>query len=239
MDFVFLVNQNCPVEIQQSVAQLEQGITEDQETEVFFPFSGQPLDRPCVSAMARYLASNVGPDASDGYKSQFYDTARTFAALSPNRQDTDFTIVRAELAEAFDRLIGDAGSDSLLLNSGLVGCLLAFQLDRRDAILTQANYRMPMDTLWQTLLFNEYALIFGDDEAEERLAAALSGATAPELRSIFTRMSTEVRRADPRLPAAAMERLVRPYVADSRATHEVDGDGPPVSDYARELLDLL
>jgi hypothetical protein len=238
MDYIELINTSCPVEIQRSVAQLEQGVTGAKEDDAFFPFSGKPLDRGCLHAMTRYLAKNVRPHSSASYKLRFFSTAMWYASASVHRIDDEYNLARTEVGEAMDRLMDDV-SDESSLGSGIVGTLAAYRIDRRDAILARVRYDQPGLQIWEGLMFNEYALVMGDDTAEARIAHYLATATGPELRVEFERQAGLAQKNALFLPASALERLVRPYINDGRVTHEVDGDGPPVSHYARLLLDAL
>lgn len=238
MDYFELAQQDCPPAIVRSVTEAVRGGSDEEEMLIFSEITGASLSTECAYAVVGYLAESMKADSSPAFRSNFIFLARRFNRDFARVGGDRYNALRQSVAKAISTVIDDITLPQS--RGGMLDTLMLYRIDLRNQIDPRVDYRSLTQTGyladWQ---FNEYAACMGDEEALERLAAVLGKSGAQDLRVIFTDLRGKLMRKTACLSPDQISLLARPYLRDNRVTREVDGDGPPVKHYARELLDML
>lgn len=239
MEFIDLVNQNCPPAIQQSVALAGTRMDNSEETLLFSPITSARLDVSCAYAVVGHLTQTLSRTSSDTYKLNYLLLATQYANNLTSGIDA---LPAANLRDDIGRAIGTVIDDIQKphLQGAILAVLMAYRINLTDQIATRVNYKeLAVPSYLGNWMFNEYALCMGDATALDRIATVFSRSGAQDLRIIFTEIRGKHVRGGYCISPQILQQLVRPYLSDGRRTADVSGEGPPVSRYARDLLDVL
>lgn len=238
MDYVDLVNQQCPPEVVQSVSAIDRGARPSDETLIYSNITGAALSQDCAYAVVGHLAKRLRDSHSSMSKNSFIFLARRYNGDLQRIDADSYKELQLEIAGAIQRMIGDLGDSQL--RGGMLDTLMQYRVNILKDVEARVDYKSLTQTGfladWQ---FNEYAACMGDAEAPERLEAVLKKSAPQDIRLIFTDLRGKVIRKAVCLQPGLIKTLARPYLRDQRATADVNGDGPPVSDYAKDLLEAL
>ncbi|MEP3347404.1 MAG: hypothetical protein ABJN34_07700 [Litoreibacter sp.] len=196
------------------------------------------LTPPCALGIVGHLGESMTASRSTPFKSNFIFLAR--------RYHGDFKRMDAKTYENLQRVIGRAiGAilDDITVSQrrgGMLDVLMLYRINLLVPISKRVDYvsltQKGFLADWQ---FNEYATCMGDADAQLRLAQVLEKSGPQDLRLIFTDQRGKIERGSACMPERLISNLARPYLRDARPIQDVDGGGPPVSTYAKELLDAL
>jgi hypothetical protein len=239
MEFIDLINQHCPPAIQKSMAQVGTSVDVSEETLMFSPVTSKRLDASCAYSVVGHLSRAASTRETDTFKLNYLSLATQYSDLLTKGIDQKgAAVIRQEINQALEGMIGDFTKSHL--QGLMLAVLTAYRIDQTSQIAKRIAYRtLSVPTYLGNWMFNEYALCMGDPEAAERIAAVFKNSGAQDLRVIFTDVRGKYTRGGYCFPKDAMQQLVRPYIRDKRRTSDVNGKGPSVSRYARELLDIL
>lgn len=238
MDYIDLATQQCPPAVVQSVTQAVRGAGSADETLVFSEITGAALTPPCALGIVGHLGQSMTPSRSAVFKSNFVFLARRYHREFSRMDAKSYEPLQKVIAQAIGAIIDDITISQQ--RGGILDVLMLYRIN----MLPQISSRVDFISLtqkgfladWQ---FNEYATCMGDVDAQLRLAQVLEKSVPQDLRLIFTDQRGKVVRQSACLPDSLISKLARPYLRDTRRTRDVDGDGPPVSQYAKDLLDAL
>lgn len=239
MDYLDLVNQQCAIDVYQSAAKAGTKMEAQEETLLFSNIASVSLTPGCACGVIGHLSKLMSPQRTDIFKMNYLTLVNRYATnLKTYGFVSDQKKLRDEVIRATQSIIDDITKSHLKGN--LLAVLLAFNINMIAEIDKRVDYKsLTMKSYMGDWLFNEYATCMGDPAGPERLARLFAKSSAQDLRNIFTEMRGKHRRGGYCLSAEIIKDLVRPYVMDHRKTADISGDGPPVSKYARELLDVL
>ncbi len=239
MDYVDVIALHCPPVIQQSVAEGVSWPNDSDQTLLFFDTTSVTLGPDCAHGVVGQLSRTVTPKRTDLYKSHYLSIAARNAASVMALEDAgQREQIVSEVERAVRGILDDIGRNHL---AGLMlQVLTVYGIDLQAEITERVDYKSLTQPGWlMDWIFNQYALCMGDAEAVSRLEVLFAKTTAQNLRVIFTELTGKRARGEPCPPPEDIRQLVEPYLTDNRPTHDVDGEGPPVSHYAQLLLDAL
>lgn len=239
MEYIDLVQQQCTPAVHQSVARAGAELEPLEETLLFSDITSVPLPAGCAYGVVGHLSKKMSPTRTDTFKINYLALVVQHAANLKSYGDASAqTQIRNDVTRAIHSIIDDITRTHL--RGSILAALNAFQINMIPEIDKRVDYKsLTMKTYMGDWLFNEYATCMGDPDGPERLARLFAKSGAQDLRNIFTEMWGKHVRGGYCLQPETIRQLVRPYLGDNRKTVDVYGDGPPVSHYARELLDVL
>ena len=239
MEYIDLVCQQCPPAVHQSVARAGAVLEPLEETLLFSEISSVALTASCAYGVVGHLSRRMSPTRSDTFKINYLSLVNQHASqLKTHGNASVQTQLRNDVVRAMHSIIDDITKSHL--QGSMLAALVAFRIDVLSEIDKRVDYKsLTMKTYVADWVFNEYATCMGDPEGPERLERLFAKACAQELRNTFTEVWGKQVRGGYCLSSELIKQLVRPYLRDDRKTADVFGDGPPVSSYARELLDAL
>ncbi len=239
MEYIDLVHQQCPPAVHQSVARAGAELEALEETLLFSEITSVTLNAGCAYGVVGHLSKKMSPSRTNTFKINYLDLVNQHAAKLKSYGDASAqTQIRNDVARAIESIIGDITRSHL--QGSILAALMAFRINMLPEIDKRVDYKsLTMKAYMGDWLFNEYATCMGDPAGPERLTRLFAQSGAQDLRNIFTEMWGKHVRGGYCLPPELIKQLVRPYLGDNRKTVDVYGDGPPVSHYARKLLDAL
>lgn len=240
MDYDAYVAEYCSPAIYQSVETLVGGLAANAETLALNAISAARLPGDCASGVIGQLSKVVQPKSSMIFKLQYYGLVSSWAQqpaghLTPEQ----FGALRQSVGEALYNLLDDVKDPNL--SGSLLMALAAMRINLLDEIATRVNVANPdlgnPNRAWH---LQEYALCVGDPGAPERIARLFAASDPQTLRRIFEASAGLAQSRKSYCPnRSALKDLVAPYLQDTRLTQDVNGNGPPVSHYARRLVSVL
>lgn len=240
MDYAPYVAEYCTPAIYQSVEALVGGLAPGAERPALNVISGARPSGDCASGIVGQLSNVVRPTSSEIFKTQYYALV-TYWADQPAGHMThaQFGALRQSVGETLHRLLDDVKDPSV--SGALLMALIAMRINLLDEISTRVNVANPdLSKPLRAWPLQEYALCVGDPGAPERIARLFAASDPQTLRMIFTASAARAQNLRNYCPnRRAFKDLVAPYLQDERLTKDVNGDGPPVSHYARHLVSLL
>lgn len=239
MDYIDLVTQHCPPAIVQSITSVDQPMDKTTEMLLFSEITPVKLNPHCAYSVVGQFAQKLSPKRSSMFKSTFFFLARRHHKnLREGLTNGAYQYIREEISAGLMRIINEIEEGGSQRGS-MLGIMAAYRINLLEDIRTRVDYTSLTGTFLRDWQFNEYAACMGEEGASERMATLLTRGDAPRLRMLFTQMAASLSRGDAYLPRGVIRTLVEPYLNDSRVTHDVDGDGPPVSHYARKVETAL
>lgn len=239
MDYMDHINQHCPAAIHESIGTLAAGASGTDEADALNVISSASLTRDCLIGVVGQMSAMIGPRSSGDFKMAFLSTAAFYADLLMLGGDAASAAqIRQSVAAGIDAMIGDIRE--LRFSGSMLAVLGRYRIDMQDQIAARVNYKEPGHLIPMTdWTFNEYALSMGDPEAQRRLEKIFARADVSTLRSIFSYIRSSLNLRTYYVDRHALRQLVAPYADDPRRVQHVDGPGPALGKYARDLLDLL
>jgi hypothetical protein len=238
MNYTDMVLQHCPLAVYESVVAADRKMNKTEEMLLFSEITSVPLTMSCAHGVVGKLATELKPASSPAYKNAVLLLAMRCRRELKGLDSASYDTLRQDMRQGILRILEDVQQSQF--RGGILGVLGVYRIDLLEEIAARVDYKSLTNTGfladWQ---FNEYAACMGDEEAPERLARILERSDAPILRQLFTDLKAKAMRGDSCLSDTALRALAQPYLKDGRVTHDVDGDGPPVSAYAQDLLDVL
>lgn len=143
------------------------------------------------------------------------------------------------MGEALYSLLDDMKDP--ILSSALLVALTTMRSNLLDEFYTRVDLANPdLSNPYHAWPLQEYALCFGDPGAPERIFRLFAASDPQTLRQIFEASAGLAQGTTNYCPnRRAFKDLVAPYLQDTRLTQDVNGNGPPVSHYARRLVSVL
>lgn len=239
MEYIDLVSQHCPISVYQSVVKAGTKSESLDEMLLFSNITSITMTAGCAYGVIGHLSKVVSPQNTDTFKVNYLTLVNKHATNLKGYGDAAAqTLIKDEVGRAIHTIIDDITKSHL--KGSILAALSAFRINMLPEIDKRVDYKsLTMKSYMGDWLFNEYATCMGDPAGPERLARLFAKSSAQDLRNILTEMRGKHRRGGYCLSREIIATLVRPYVLDNRKTVDVLGEGPPVSKYARELLDAL
>lgn len=239
MQYIDLVHQQCPPAVQQSVVKAGAKLEPQEEMLLFSEITSARLTASCAYGVVGHLSTKMSPERTDIFKTNYLTLITKNAVSLKNYGDAAAQAqIKNDVARAIHLILDDITKSHLRGN--MLAALLVFRINMLPEIDKRVNYKnLTVKGYMGDWQFNEYATGIGDPEGPERLAQLFAQSGAQDLRNIFTEMRGKHVRGGYCLSSELIQKLVRPYLQDHRKTVNVSGDGPPVSHYARELLDAV
>ena len=222
----------------QSISGINQPMDKTAEMLLLSGITSAKLNPHCAYSVLGQLAKELSPERSAASKSTFLLLARRHHKDLKGLTDDAYQHVRQEIGAGLARIIDEIKENHL--RGGMLGVMIAYRINLLKDIRARVDYSSLTSTAFlQDWQFNEYAACMGEEKAPERMATILARSDAPILRLIFTEIAANLSRGDNCLSHDVIRTLVEPYLNDSRVTHDVNGDGSPVSYYAHKVKTTL
>jgi len=237
MDYFELAQQHCPPAVVESVRKGVRGGPDMDDSSIFFDVTSTTLSPDCAFAVVGHMAEKLSPRRSPLFKSTFMLLARKYHADFAKMDGARYGQLQQTIGIAIREIIDEVASSQQ--RGSILGVLTLYRVNLLREIDARVDYKsltQPPLVDWQ---LNEYAVCMNDPDAGERLVQVLAKSSAMDLRQLFSALEGQVSRGSACLTREQIAALARPYIRDARHTQDVNGKGPPVSTYARSLLDAL
>ena len=237
MDYTPYVEQYCPPAVQQSVIALAAGLSPDEESLALNEISGAQMSPDCVVGVVGQLSPLVQPTSSTLFKLQYMGLLITRSDLLAANPAADQ--LRVTVEGVMRRLLDDVRKPNL--SGSMLPLMLFMRINLLDEIKARIDVGNPdLSDPYRAWPLQEYALCMRDPGAQERINRLFAASDPQTLRRIFqgTAVLVKVRKTYC-TDREALKELVAPYLQDVRKTHDVNGPGPAVSHYARQLAAVL
>lgn len=240
MDYAAYVSEYCSPAIHQSVEALVGGLAANAETLALNVISGARITGDCASGVIGQLSTVARPKSSMMFKLQYYGFVSSWAEQPAGHlSQAQFDALRQAVGKTLYSLRDDVRDPTL--SGSLLMALAAMRINLLDEIATRVDVANPdLGNPLAAWPLQEYALCVGDPGAPERIARLFAASDPQTLRQIFEASTGLTQSRKNYCPnRRTFKDLVAPYLQDARLTQDVNGNGPPVSHYARRLASVL